>query len=114
MVKIYEDIKTIIVVGDETNESIYNYCNEWLGEERISYTNFISIEENSNLKIMDNWKIFFRKELETKNVKSCDTCEYKVSMLGTSLGKTHIYCNYERIHIPIITGFKCNYFKEQK
>ena len=111
MIKIYEDIKTVIVVGDESHNSIYNYCNEWLTIDGISYVQFIDIIEHDNLIISDDWKIFFRKELKTDNIKTCLKCFYSVSMNGTSVKDKLIYCNYERTHIPLISGIKCDYFK---
>ena len=64
MIQIIKEAKTVIVIGNESHQFIYNYCQEWLYlKENISYENFIIINPNNNLDLIYNWKIFFRDEI---------------------------------------------------
>ena len=67
MIKIYEDIKTIVIIGEESHSNIYTYCFDWFyfKEERTDPF-FIVISTNNNLEFLYDWKLLFRKELNDK------------------------------------------------
>ncbi len=65
MIKIYEDIKTVVVIGNESHSNIYNFCHDWLNStDGITTQMFIVISsENNNLTFINDWRLMFRKKL---------------------------------------------------
>jgi len=65
MIKIYEDIKTVVIIGNESHSNIYTYCHNWLNStDGVIAEMFIIISgENNNLTFINDWKLLFRSEL---------------------------------------------------